>query len=1240
MTPTPVPLNVFTCPLEGVNLIEASAGTGKTWTICGLYLRLLLERELTVQQILVVTFTNSATAELRTRIRTRIVELLDCLNGVPTSKPDPFIRTLAGNLLGRPSATAQNLTARLELALHSFDEAAIFTIHGFCQRALADNPFAAGLPMRTELVESDHDLLMETVHDFWRRHVAHDATPEFARYLAAKGDSPQKYAKLLRRHLAKPLARHVWPPNLDDPPPVASTLDAPYRTACTHWLTNKTAVCAQLTADLAQLNGNTYKHKSLTEAAVAWDVLCRDNDPLAAVDAKAHLLRAGSLARKTNKKCITPTHDFFLHAEAYLAQRDDLEQSLFRARCRLIQQLFTAGSKQLRLLKRSRKVVAFNDMLANVHERLHHADYPWLPGAIRTRFPAALIDEFQDTDPLQLAIFQAIYGTPDSRVFLVGDPKQAIYSFRHADLHSYLRATRWADRHWTLTDNQRSSQALLTALNALFGRNGTAFVLPEVAYRPVEFGDKPRAPFVDDSEPRAPLQVWRLPDAADPLPKPRARAAAVDATAAEIARLLTAAREGHIKHDDHELKPRDIAVLVRSRALGSDVKRALAHLNVGAVELSRDSIFGTSDARDWEILLTAIASPTRDGLLRAALATEIIGLDASTLEATVANEAELSAWITKFMEYHALWVNRGFGIMVRQVFTNEAIAKRLLARPDGERRLTNSLHITEELQKAAESHPSPDALLHWFKTAQQEEHPVDAAQLRLESDQNLVQIVTIHTSKGLEYPIVFCPFLGDGGTKAGGATLEGLEYHDGNLEPMIDFIDYEDDPKTKDGIKAKIKLETAAETVRLIYVALTRAVHRCYLVMGPYQAHYKDEAARSMLNWLVAGASSSPEDWFKSTRSTQQLDGAWADVATASGGAMIIDALPTVDGLPVQSVANTDTPLSTPTPPGPIAASWRLSSYSGLSHRTRSDGARVDTAAGDHDARIIATPMWGPPPPNIPADDILRFPRGPDAGDCIHAVFENIDFTDPSGVERAIANALTHHTQSRAGDPASLPPTTLTRMLQRLVKDVTATVLPTASTEPASVCLASIPLSRRLTELEFNLPVPHLSAGALNMLLEKNGYDVPALSFGALEGYLKGFIDLVFEHEGRFFILDWKSNHLGYSPSDYGRESIERSMADHGYHLQYLLYTLAVDRYLQLRIPDYRYDTHFGGVLYLFVRGVRPDRAASPVEVPVDGHATPGVFFHRPDIETIRELNHLLGASPVGLTDNSAVNTP
>jgi exodeoxyribonuclease V beta subunit len=1221
---TPAPLDVFECPLAGVNLIEASAGTGKTWTICGLYLRLLLEREFTVQQILVVTFTNAATAELRERIRTRLLELLKFLNGATPGEADPFIRRLADDLLEGAGRSQEDVTARLELALHSFDEAAIFTIHGFCQRALADNPFAAGLPLRTELLETDGELVMEAVHDFWRRHVAHESmTPEFARHLRAMGDSPEVYAQLLRRHLAKPLARHLWPPALRDPPLPASVLHAPYQAARSRWLAHRAAITALLHASLGSLHGNTYKPQSLLEAATLWDELCRDDDPLADVAKKAHLLRSSVLSAKTKKKCTTPSHAFFADAESYLSLRDALDQSLFLERCRLLERLFAEASLQLQTLKRSRHVVAFNDMLANLLERLQHPDYPWLATSLRTRFPAALIDEFQDTDPLQLAIFRKIYDTDDSVVFLVGDPKQAIYSFRHADLHSYLRATRWAGRQWSLTDNQRSSRPLLAALNRLFGSNDAAFVLPDVQYRPVEYGTKSRAPFVDGSEARAPLQVWRLPDRDGELPKARARQAAVEATAAEIARLLTAGLDGHITLDGRALRPGDIAVLVRNRSLGGEVKRALAALRVGAVELSRDSIFSSPDAKDWETVLTAIASPARESLMRAALATEIFGCDAPQIERIAASETLLPGRVLQFMEYRDLWVNRGFGVMVRQLFTDQAVARRLLARADGERRLTNCLHVAEELQQAAQSNPSPEALLRHFKSAQQEKNPGDAAQLRLESDEYLVQIVTIHTCKGLEYPIVFCPFLCDGGTPSGRHGVAGYEYHDPSLLPVIDFNRYEDGDPALTAIKAQIHREQAAETVRLMYVALTRAVHRCYLVVGPYQTQRpKDECARSMLNWLVAGSGRSPRDWFDSALSTQDLDAAWAAAAAASGGALVIDPLPTRPGVPLGGATGDTATLSTPAPPPPIAASWRLSSYSGLSY-----GARSESAAGDHDARTIA-PAGRLPSADLAQDDILRFPRGPNAGDCIHAVFETIDFTDRSGWAAAVATALLRHPQARADDPGPLPQATLNRMLLQLLDHVTDTALTPGSRTPG-LRLSQIPLNRRLTELEFNLSVPHLSAAALNATLEQLGYEVPSLTFGALEGYLKGFIDLVFEHRGQYFILDWKSNHLGYTAADYAEAPLARAMAEHGYHLQYLLYAVALDRYLRMRIADYRYETHFGGVLYLFVRGVRPSW-------PPVGDAAPGVFFHRPAVATIRALNQVLGAPSAALSQTSA----
>lgn len=1214
---TPQALDVLTCPLSGVNLIEASAGTGKTWTICGLYLRLLLERGFSVEEILVVTFTNAATAELRERIRARIYDLLEHLRGSPWKQADPFICRLSADLTGRLQLEPRQIMVRLELALHSFDEAAILTIHGFCQRALADNPFAAGLPMHTELLESDRSLVMETVYDFWRRHAAGESTPELARFIVAEGDSPEKYARLLERHLAKPLARHIWPSDVLEPPQAASLLHDAYAAVRAHWLIHKEHISTLMHAALSQLHGQVYKAASIVEAAAHWDLLCRDAEPLAQVGKKAHLFRDSVLREKTKKNCQTPTHAFFRHAEDYLSARDRLEHSLMLARCRLLQRLFAQGALHLQALKRSHQVVAFNDMLANLHERLHHPNYPWLAASIRARFPAALIDEFQDTDPLQLGVFKKIYSSSGAVVFLVGDPKQAIYSFRHADLHSYVRATHWADRHWSLTSNQRSSATLLAALNRLFSNNGAAFVLPEIRYRKVEYGDKPRSSFVDASEQRAPFQVWRLPDHGGALPKLRARRAAVDATAAEIARLLQAGQDDRISLDGRALLPGDIAVLVRTRSLGGEIKRALAALRVGSVELSRDGIFSSPDARDWEIVLTAIAAPSRETFLRAALASMLFGKNALQIEAITADTTQISRWILQFMEYRDLWVNRGFGVMYRQLLADQGVARRLLSRSDGERRLTNCMHVGEELQKAAESHRSPEALLRYFKSAQEDENPLDAAQLRLESDLNLVQIVTIHACKGLEYPIVFCPFLCDGSSRSGGSSLEGYEYHDATLQPVIDFNRYTDakDPELL-AIKAQIKAEQSAETVRLIYVALTRAVHRCYLVMGPYETpRSKHESARSMLNWLVAGSFSSPDDWFGGNLATAQLDSAWTALAATSEGAVAIAPLPTTRGIPVSLAFDRVAALRTQAPPGRIDPTWRISSYSGLCY-----GARNESPGSDHDDRTVVTADSGKPVVDTPLYDILNFPRGASAGDCIHAVFENIDFTNRAGWEEAIADALASHPQPRVGDPVPESATTLNRMLLRLVEDVTATNL-----QPG-LQLSSVAPDRRLTELEFNLPVPRLTADALNTFLKTTGYDVPPLTFGVLEGYLNGFIDLVFEHRGKYFILDWKSNHLGNSPAAYASRPIERAMADHGYHLQYLLYSVALHRYLQMRVPHYRYETHFGGVFYLFVRGVRPQWSESAA-------AVPGVFFRRPDPDTIRTLGQLFHSS-----SNAALN--
>jgi exodeoxyribonuclease V beta subunit len=830
-------LDVFQCDLDGINLIEASAGTGKTWNICGLYLRLLLERGLDVQQILVVTFTNAATAELRERIRTRIVETRNYLVSGIAPGGDPFVPTLVTGLVARQAIAEDDMIRRLDLALRTFDEASIFTIHGFCQRALGDNPFAAGLPMAMELIQDDSDLLMESVHDFWRRHIAGDALPaELISFIIGQGDTPESFARLLKRHLAKPLAISLWPDDLDAEPAIDSdALNSAYADVRGIWTDHRVAIADFLISSLGSLNGTTYKETSVREGATQWDELFRTADPLAPLGKHLRLYRDSTLNERKKKAATPPSHPFFTAADSFLALRETIDGALILRRLRLIRSLLDEAGVRLRASKQARRVVSFDDMLFNVHDRLTNGSYPWLAASLKARFPAALIDEFQDTDPLQFEIFHKIYGAKDTPLFLVGDPKQAIYSFRHADLHTYLRARQHSTQESSLVANQRSSRELLAALNGLFTTNPSVFMLPGLDYHPVEFGMKPRSEFIDDSEARAALQVWTLPENDEgPLPKKIARQAVAQAVAVEIARLLREAEGNRIKVAGSPLRAGDIAVLVRSHAQGGETKRALEALGVGSVEISQSSVFQSTDAEEVERVLTSVLEPTRDRLLRAALATELIGYDAAAVEAIAGDEAALMERMLQFSDYREQWLRRGFGPMYRKLLATENVAGRMLVRADGERRLTNLLHLGECLHQASESHASPEALLRYLRTQRSEGSADEAAQLRLESDQNLVKIITIHKAKGLEYPIVFCPYLWDGRTSFGGAGIDGSEYHDDEGIPVIDYRgDAIDEDETKE-IKAKIKLENTAEFLRLIYVALTRAVHRCYLVAGCY----------------------------------------------------------------------------------------------------------------------------------------------------------------------------------------------------------------------------------------------------------------------------------------------------------------------------------------------------------------------------------------------------------------------
>ena len=1198
--------DLLAASLDEKTLIEASAGTGKTFNISGLYLRLLLEKDCQVDQILVVTFTKAATAELRERIRSRIVDMLDALRAVQavSAKPvaDPFIARLLEHLQSQGHA-GEDLIKKLDLALQSFDEAAICTIHSFCQRALAESPFAAGMPFSSEITQDDSQELAEAVNDFWRARISTQSHLPLVRYLLERGDTPQKYQALLRRHVAKSGVRVEWPVasnvDIEDLQARMAQLFADTREA---WRKDSANLRSLLEA--ANLKA-THNAEKLAEAFAECERYLQ-GEPAGKCSAKARLLSAAKVRSATRAGMNAPEHPLLTQLETLFetlpSMLEQCELALQVQRLDLIREMLTAGRESLARSKRDKRLLSYDDLLSNLHAALCSDQTPWLADQLRQRFPVALIDEFQDTDPLQFDIFSRIYPGQDAPLFLVGDPKQAIYSFRNADLHTYLHARNEVRAMTTLADNQRSSQGLIAALNALFERNPRAFLLPGLDYHPVNFGAKPRAAFEDESSPAADLQVWLLPEGADAtLDRSAAMRLATRATAAEIARLIVEGAAGRIRFDGRPLAPGDIAVLVRSHSQAARMRAALAERGVASIEISQESVYASSDAADIETLLRAMLEPARTGLMLAALATPLVGCSADQVLAIAADENALAHWSTRFAASREAWFKRGLGYMLRQFMEQEGVNARMLARADGERRMTNLRHLAEALQQAQQSLQSPEAALAWLQARRQQPGADENAQLRLEADRELVQILTIHKSKGLEFPLVFCPCLWDGYPISTG-ELEGREYHDAQGQPLIDFR--LDEASQQQAARA-MREESQAEALRLHYVALTRASHRCVIVAGPYSRKvgknlsYK-ESGRAMLNWLVCTEAVDGEQWQEQPLAPARIRQLWQDYAEGRPQVLLRE-LADIDGPKSVQLQRPALQLAARPAQRALAEDWRNSSFSSLA------SGLLDAAAADHDARVQSPPAERSAPTGLDENDILLFARGSEAGHCLHTLFELADFTDADSWPTAIEQALQRH-------PQPTREISLERqraMLHGLLSDVLS------STLPGGVRLLDVPQHKRLNELEFSFPACGVTAAELNAFLKRHGYAMGALAFSRLQGYFNGFIDLVFEQDGRFYVLDWKSNHLGYQPQDYGADGVGAAMSEHGYYLQYLVYVLALDRYLAQRIPGYSYERHFGGVYYLFLRGVRPgwQHAEGPC----------GVLFDRPSAACMQALSALFG---------------
>jgi exodeoxyribonuclease V beta subunit len=1076
----------------GTTVLEASAGTGKTWSIAALATRYVAEGRATLSELMLATFSRAATQELRERVRDRFTSTA---RGLVDGSDDPLVRHLR-------DCSAEELALRchrLAHALSEFDAATIATTHSFCQQVLDSLGMAGDHEPGVTMVESVDDLLREVGDDLYlRKYAAHDATPPEL--------SPKE---------AREVAR-------------AATGDRQAR----------------------------------LEPA--------DADPGSAPGQRVGLGRAARIELERRKRRLG-VRDF-----------DDL-------------------------------LVLLRDVLADPERG------PAACERLRARYKVVLVDEFQDTDPVQWEILRrAFHGSV--ALVLIGDPKQAIYAFRGAEVLSYLDAVGEADRHETLGTNWRSDAGLLRGLEHLYG--GAALGHPQIRVRHVDAAH-PASRLPEQT----PLRL-RVLDRTDAGPLGRTGYPAVAAlrdkvardVAADVVRLLSSGAQLCVDDEPRAVRPGDVAVLVRKHVQVPFVQAALEAAGVPCVVSTSTSVFATPSARDWLWLLQALEQPHRAGRVRLAAMTPLLGWTATQLDAEperVLDEVgELVRGAARRFE------EAGLAAVLERLSAQTRLESRLLAQEAGERRLTDLRHVAQALNRVAvEESLGLSALVAWL--AERVDDPQSGSlserSRRLETDAAAVQIVTVHASKGLEFPVVYVPYGWDGAKNPQQSTLL---LHDPDGTRVLD-VGGQEGPGWK-ARKAQADAEDAGEELRLLYVALTRA--RCQVVTWWAPS---GQAAGAPLHRLLLGRTEGdpqpaphvkvPDDAAVLARLTAW---GWPDEVAVERVAEVLPLRwePAAEEPPALQAADFTRSLDT---------AWRRTSYSGLTAAVH-DAPRVTSEPEqpeqtDEPVEPPPADTGTDPAPDGPASTMNRLPSGAAFGTLVHEVLEQVD----TAADDLRGELLRASRSAVARRLAAIDPVELAVALEPVLRTPLAPGRTLAGVAPAD----------RLTELDFELPLSggddvtaqqarlHDVADLLREHLPAHDPLAPyadlleTVEAPPLRGYLSGSIDAVLRLPGpSYVVVDYKTNRLSrgdLTALHYTREAMAAEMLRAHYPLQALLYTVALHRFLRWRQPDYDPAAHLGGVQYLFVRGmVGPDTPTGC-----------GVFDWKPPAAMVTGLSNLLAGA-------------
>ncbi|MDA3798352.1 MAG: exodeoxyribonuclease V subunit beta [Kiritimatiellae bacterium] len=1186
-------LDLLQEPRKGINLIEANAGTGKTFSISHIYLWLIL-KGIKVENILVVTFTDAAAKELKDRCRSLIYDAMMNFKTGGDSDACKIINSFMGQ---GEDAKMLNL---LKLAVASMDIASIFTIHGFCNKMLSEFAVETGVLFDATLVDDDKSYVERTVLNFYRR-LFYDATSQELSLLNmcdVKYESLVEFSKELKKNHKLCIEGEDKLDDIDKKTiydnhgKSFSALNKQLKTLQKQYEKYIDEAYGELRRliESAKLKKTTYSAEKIDNIFEEFEQELNKNS---AFDIEQKFLEklsseyiASNLKKAYADEIISCT--FFdlvaRFSETLSLHKDALNQSVENLKIMILMDFREFFVREFEVLKRTQNIISYDDMLELLHSALFSDVGNELAEKIAKLYDAALIDEFQDTDRMQFEIFSKLFvDKPEKYFYMIGDPKQSIYKFRGADIQMYMSAKNRADHQFTLETNYRSEKSMIEGVNQFFdvqlddGRNSLYYHENDageyIQFLPSKGQDNIKWKFCCPPDDNKALTVVALSDK-------KSRKVLESEVAADVAlrilRLLTC-EDYYFEGENGErrrVKPQDIAVLANTGKQIHLIKSALQDVQVAASVQKSGNVFDSKEADAMALLLNAINSPS-ERTIKPLLITTLFNYSIRELR-ELDNKAILEIYY-RFISYKQIWEEDNFFSAFLALVNDFGLIERILQDKNGDRNVANTMHLVELIHKQEYFfRTSPVATERWFVLQKTNTPDTEDSQFylqRLEIDDEAVNVMTIHKSKGLEFPLVFVPFLSTPVVSQKART--GVYTDEQDSFKKIYAENASEQPKYVE--------ECLQESLRLMYVALTRAANRCWTY---YYKPTRSQPNSSSMQILYPDVS--------------LLKDQFVDYLIQPMLSEIIAAAPVEPEEKILELAN---------------ARFRRTDVSKLKSGIFSYSMLADWKK---DALVVKDldymeDVADETPVVIKEDDysFFNFPRGANTGTAVHQIFEyifngRIDVNNPQSFESGVANGLKSF--GLHGNDEDVQNQRVAAVMEMITNVMNAKfVIPASDGE--SFTLKDLDHAKCKTELEFyyslflgsGLPAPES--------IEEMGGNIAFLSKLDLKGYMTGFIDLVFEYQGKYYILDWKSNHLGNSFGLYSPQLLKDEMKHAKYDIQYVVYSYALNAYLKQRLGDeYSYEKHFGGVFYTFIRGIQSGE-------------TNGIFFDKVKMDIIEWLN-------------------